>query len=182
MVGNKGGRGVVGNKGGRGVVGNKGGRGVVGNKGNTTAGQSKVNAAGKRKSFKGNMETGESKRSAGKRSGLIRRAKHALVGQERWLDKILDGEKLRRLVVTMPGGLLLFDGILDHKGLASPQAARAVDDKGRLARGCISLVWMPNIQTPEYQTPECRLCREQTASDVVPRRKKTAGGITFVLA
>ena len=42
------GGGVVGNKGGRGVVGNKGGRGVVGNKGNTTARQSKVNAAEKR--------------------------------------------------------------------------------------------------------------------------------------
>ena len=73
VVGNKGGRGVVGNKGGRGVVGNKGGRGVVGNKGNTTAGQSK--------------------RIAGKRSGLKRSAKHALVVKKRWLDKILDGEK-----------------------------------------------------------------------------------------
>ena len=90
---------MVGNKGNitaRGVVGNKGGRGVVGNKGNTTAGQSKVNAAEKRKSFKGNTETGQSKRSAGKRSGLIRKAKQALVGQGRWLDNILDGEKLRR--------------------------------------------------------------------------------------
>ena len=86
---------MVGNKGGRGVVGNKGGRGVVGNKGNTTAGQSKVKAAEKRKSFKGNVETGHSKRSAGKRSGLIRRAKQALVAQKRWLDEILDGEKLR---------------------------------------------------------------------------------------
>ena len=43
---------MVGNKGGRGVVGNKGGRGVVGNKGNTTAGQSKINAAEKRKTLK----------------------------------------------------------------------------------------------------------------------------------
>ena len=91
--GGRGGGGVVGNKGGRGVVGNKGGRGVVGNKGNTTAGQSKVNAAEKRKSFKGNTETGQSKRSAGKRSGLKRSAKHALVVKKRWLDKILDGEK-----------------------------------------------------------------------------------------
>ena len=30
------------------------------------------------------------------RSGLIRRAKQALVVQKRWLDKILDGEELRR--------------------------------------------------------------------------------------
>ena len=78
------------------VVGNKGNitaRGVVGNKGNTTAGQSKVNAAETRKSFKGNTQTGQSKRSAGKRSGLKRSAKHALVVKKRWLDKILDGEK-----------------------------------------------------------------------------------------
>ena len=66
---------------------------MVGNKGNTTVGQSKINAAEKRKSFKGNTETGQSKRNAGKRSGLIRRAKQALVVQKRWLDKILDGEK-----------------------------------------------------------------------------------------
>ena len=71
----------------------RGGGGVVGNKGNTTAGQSKVNAVEKRKTFKGNTETGQSKRSAGKRSGLKRSAKHALVVKKRWLDKILDGEK-----------------------------------------------------------------------------------------
>ena len=87
---------MVGNKGGRGVVGNKGGRGVVGNKGNTTVGQAKVNAAEKRKSFKGNTETGQSKRIAGKRSGLIRRAKQALLVKKRWLDNILGGEELRR--------------------------------------------------------------------------------------
>ena len=95
----RGGGGVVGNKGNitaLGVVGNKGNitaRGVVGNKGNATAGQSKVNAVEKRKIFKGNTETGQSKRSAGKRSGLKRSAKHALVVKKRWLDKILDGEK-----------------------------------------------------------------------------------------
>ena len=69
------------------------GGGVVGNKGNTTVGQSKINAAEKRKSFQGNTETGQSKRSAGKRSGLKRSAKHALVVKKRWLDNILDGEK-----------------------------------------------------------------------------------------
>ena len=53
--------------------GGRGGGGVVGNKGNT--------------------ETGQSKRSVGKRSGLKRSAKHALVVKKRWLDKILDGEK-----------------------------------------------------------------------------------------
>ena len=56
------------------MVGNRGGCGVVGNKGNTTVGQSKVNAAEKRKSFKGNTRTGQSKRSAGKRSSWKRRA------------------------------------------------------------------------------------------------------------
>jgi hypothetical protein len=100
----RGGRGVVGNKGNTTVGQSKinaaekrksfrGGRGVVGNKGNTTVGQSKINAAEKRKSFQGNTETGQSKRSAGKRSGLKRSAKHALVVKKRWLDKILDGEK-----------------------------------------------------------------------------------------
>ena len=83
---------MVGNKGGRSVVGNKGGRGVVGNKGNTTPRQSKVNAAEKRKSFEGNTETGLSKRSAGKRSGLKRSAKHALVVKNRWLQKKMHGE------------------------------------------------------------------------------------------
>ena len=75
---------------------------MVGNKGNITAGQSKINAAEKRKSFrggggvvgnKGNADAGQPKRSAGKRSGVKRSAKHALVVKKRWLDKILDGEK-----------------------------------------------------------------------------------------
>ena len=89
-------------------------------------------------------------------------------------------------VATKPGGLLLFDSTLDHEVLAPPQAARAVDDKGRHAPGRISVVWMANIQTHEYQTPgwighnHDRLCREQAASGVVPRRKKTAGGTTLV--
>ena len=85
--------------GGGGVVGNKGNitaRGVVGNKGNTTVGQSKVNAAGKRKNFKGNIVRGPSKRRAGILGGLIRRAKRALVVQKRGRDKILDDEELRR--------------------------------------------------------------------------------------
>ena len=70
--------------------------------------------------------------------------------------------------------------------LASPQAARVADDKGRHAPGRISVVWMANIQTHEYQTPRWiadnhdRLCREQAASGVVPRRKKTGRGITTV--
>ena len=62
-----------GNRFARGVVGNKGGRGVVGNKGNTNA--------------------GHPKRNAGKRSGVRRSAKHALVVKKRWLDIILPGEK-----------------------------------------------------------------------------------------
>ena len=89
---------------------------------------------------------------------------------------------------TKPGGLLLFDSTLDHDVLASPQAARAVDDKGRHAPGRISVVWMANIQTHKYRTPEWirhnhdRLCRKQAERGVVPRRKKTAGGTTPVLA
>ena len=80
-------------------------------------------------------------------------------------------------VATKPGGLLLFDSTLDHEVLAPPQAARAVDDKGRHAPGRISVVWMANIQTHDYQTPEWiadnhdRLCREQAARGVVPKRK-----------
>ena len=61
--------------------------------GNTTAGQSKVNAAEKRKNFKGNTETGQTKRIAGERSGVRRSAKSALVVRRRWLDKILAGRK-----------------------------------------------------------------------------------------
>ena len=70
--------------------------------------------------------------------------------------------------------------------LASPQAARVADDKGRHAPGRISVVWMANVQTHKYKTPEWirhnhdRLRREQTARGVVPRRKKTAGGTTSV--
>ena len=91
-------------------------------------------------------------------------------------------------VATKPGGLLLFDSTLDHEVLASPQAARAVDDKGRHAPGRISVVWMANIQTHKYRSPEWirhnqdRLCRMQAERGVVPRRKKTAGGTTPVLA
>ena len=87
----------------RSFSGGRGGGGVVGNKGNTTAGQSKVNAVEKRKTFKGNTETGQSKRSAGKRSGLKRSAKHALVVKKRWLDKILDGEKDRESALRERG-------------------------------------------------------------------------------
>ena len=200
---------MVGNKGGRGVVGNKGGRGVVGNRGNTTVGQAKVNAAEKRKSFKGNTETGHSKRSAGKRSGLIRRAKQALVAQKRWLDEILDGEKFRgaakamqfstvqegehqalqradsgacQLAVVAHAGEASLQRVLKTEKLlqrgrdldlyllefkcdiveahfarmprrlappllvlASPQAARVADGKGRHAPGRSSVVWMANI-------------------------------------
>ena len=41
----------------------------------------------------GNKITGPTKVSAGSRSGVKRSAKHALVVQKSWLDKILDGEK-----------------------------------------------------------------------------------------
>ena len=106
----------------------------------------------------------------GSRGGVVR-----VHGQNTFVD-----------VATKPGGLLLFDSTLDHEVLAPPQAARAVDDKGRHAPGRISVVWMANVQTHKYKTPEWirhnhdRLRREQTARGVVPRRKKTAGGITSV--
>ena len=41
----------------------------------------------------GNKITGPTKVSAGSRSGVKRNAKHALVVQKSWLDKLLDGEK-----------------------------------------------------------------------------------------
>ena len=84
-------------------------------------------------------------------------------------------------VATKPGGLLLFDSTLDHEVLAPLQAACAVDNKGRHAPGRISVVWRANIQTHDYRTPEWigdnhdRLCREQAARGVVPKRKRTAG-------
>ena len=83
-------------------------------------------------------------------------------------------------VATNPGGLLLFDSTLDHEVLSPDDAARAVDDKGRHAPGRISVVFMANIQTHDYETPEWiadnhdRLCREQAARGVVPKRKRTA--------
>ena len=85
-----------------------------------------------------------------------------------------------------PWGLFLSDSILDHEVLSPDDAARAVDDKGRHAPRRISVVFMANIQTHKYQTPEWighnhdRLCREQTARGVVPTRKRTAGGTTSV--
>jgi hypothetical protein len=53
--------------------GNNSAQGVAGNKGNTSSGHPKKNA--------------------GKRSGVKRSAKHALVVKKPWLDKILTGEK-----------------------------------------------------------------------------------------
>ena len=41
----------------------------------------------------GNVKQGASKRRAGRRSGLKRSAKHALVVKKKWLDKILNGTK-----------------------------------------------------------------------------------------
>ena len=98
----------------------------------------------------------------------------------------MHGQKKFVDVATKPGGLLLFDSKVEHEVLPSHRAARAVDDKGRHAPGRISVVWMANIQTHKYQTPEWirvnhnRLRREQAASGVVPRRKKTGRGITVV--
>ena len=98
----------------------------------------------------------------GSRGGVVR-----VHGQNTFVD-----------VATKPGGLLLFDSTFEHEVLAPPQAARAVDDKGRHARGRISVVWMANIQTHEYWTLEWmghnndRLCREQAARGVVPTRKR----------
>ena len=59
--------------GGHGVIGNSGGHGVIGNKGNTT--------------------TGRKKKGAGKRSGVRRSAKRALVVKKKWLDLILTRQK-----------------------------------------------------------------------------------------
>jgi len=80
--------------GGGGVLGNSGntttarGKGVLGNGGNTTTTRGKgVLGNG------GNTTTGRKKKRAGKRSGVRRSAKRALVVKKRWLDLILAGEK-----------------------------------------------------------------------------------------
>ena len=95
-----GGGGVLGNSGntttarGKGVLGNRGntttarGKGVLGNRGNTTTARGKgVLGNG------GNTTTGRKKKRAGKRSGVRRSAKRALVVKKRWLDLILAGQK-----------------------------------------------------------------------------------------
>ena len=55
---------------------------------------------------------------------------------------------------TNPGGLLLFDSTLHHEVLSPDGATRASDDKGRHAPHRISIVFMANIETHNYQTPE----------------------------
>ena len=83
-------------------------------------------------------------------------------------------------VATKPEGLLLFDSTLDHEVLSRDDAARAADDNWMHAPGRISVVFMENIQTHDYHTPEWtaanhdRLCREQAARGVVPKRKRKA--------
>ena len=65
-----------------------GGGGVLGNSGNTTTARGKgVLGNG------GNTTTGRKKKRAGKRSGVRRSAKRALVVKKRWLDLILAGQK-----------------------------------------------------------------------------------------
>ena len=65
-----------------------GGGGVLGNSGNTTTARGKgVLGNG------GNTTTGRKKKRAGKRSGVRRSAKRALVVKKRWLDLILAGHK-----------------------------------------------------------------------------------------
>ena len=80
--------------GGGGVLGNSGntttarGKGVLGNGGNTTTARGKgILGNG------GNTTTGRKKKRAGKRSGVRRSAKRALVVKKRWLDLILAGQK-----------------------------------------------------------------------------------------
>ena len=64
------------------------GKGVLGNGGNTTTARGKgVLGNG------GNTMTGRKKKRAGKRSGVRRSAKRALVVKKRWLDLILTGQK-----------------------------------------------------------------------------------------
>ena len=65
-----------------------GGGGVLGNSGNTTTARGKgVLGNG------GNTTTGRKKKRAGKRSGVRRSAKRALVVKKRWLDLILARQK-----------------------------------------------------------------------------------------
>ena len=75
--------------GGGGVLGNSGnarGKGVLGNGGNTTTARGVLGNCG-------NTTTGRKKKGAGKRSGVRRSAKRALVVKKKWLDLILAGQK-----------------------------------------------------------------------------------------
>ena len=74
----------------------------------------------------------------GPRGGVVR-----VHGQNTFVD-----------VATKPGGLLLFDSTLDNEVHSRDDDARAADDKGRHAPGRISVVFMANIQTHDYHTPE----------------------------
>ena len=69
--------------GGHGKGGNLRAKGAAGNRGNVEG--NKGNA--------GNTKTGIAKKRAGKRSGVKRSSKVALVVKKQWLDKILSGEK-----------------------------------------------------------------------------------------
>lgn len=55
------------------MIGNEGGRGVIGNK--------------------GNISVGKVKAQSGRRSGIKRSSKYALIVKQRWLDQILAGKK-----------------------------------------------------------------------------------------
>ena len=98
----------------------------------------------------------------GSRGGVLR-----VHGQNTFVD-----------VATKPGGLFLFDRVLEHEVLSPDGATRALDDKGRHAPHRISVVFMANSQTHDYQRLEWiadshgRFCREQAARGVVPKRKR----------
>ena len=212
----RGGRGVVGNKGNitaRGVVGNKGntttGQSKVNAvekrksfKGNTRTGQSKRSAGKrsglKRRAARRHMKDGPLLSSkTGCRSAVDAGTYLGRGGGGRLRSKMLARQQRtsmpRRLVPPLrdpvwQDGQLLFDSKVEHEVLASPRAARAVDDKGRHAPGRISIVFMANIWTHDYWPPAWirdnhkLLCQQQAESGVVPRRKKTAGAEAKVAA
>ena len=80
-----------------GNAGNANAGGSLGNAGNASAGGSPGNAenasAGGSPRNAGNAKRGKVKKSAGKRSGVRRSAKRALVVKKKWLDLVLEGRK-----------------------------------------------------------------------------------------
>ena len=76
-----------------GTPGNAGGRGTLRNAGNSSGNPGHAGNSSGNPGNAGNVKKGKVKKDAGKRSGLRRSAKIALVVQKKWLDLIFVGQK-----------------------------------------------------------------------------------------